>query len=586
MVRDYANPAEHVTNYLRQPNVANRNLLPRKLDPPELWHPAVDQALRTTGFYHVSRVGQIRGHSALLSALVERWRPETHTFVLPVGEVTVTQEDVLHIFGLPIEGEVVTGWTDSSQDFLVNHSMAIFGSEPVVSSSSKSYIKLAWVRHIRDTQPLDTSESVQRYVRCHIFCLLGTTLFADKSTTYAHAKYLPLLQNFEHISTYSWGSATLAHLYRSLCRASRYDCKEMDGPLDLLFVWAWERMPFLAPIPRQQLALADIPVARRWSHHPRTRAWISKSVASIRHDIDFKEDFVWRPYLGIIIPAELHHHLDVCDTVGPLISFECVEWHPVDRVVRQYGYAQSPPLPAQAIPLDHHCYTLRGVQCHDWSTILNEWIQQWGNRRNSRLRDRNLQPIVDFIPSAEYRSWYGGLFWMYLRLSKLIQQPPYYPPQQPSHFPPQQPPQQPYAVFQSFPYHRPLLPQPSQQSPQPPHYPPQQPPHFPPQQPYAVFQPFPYHRPLLPQPSQQLPQSHRASVDRSARQSHRTPTPDSRASGSIDPHVGINTGRMNVIAAAPSGLDLNAPTQQEVVAEYIPGPSAPAKAGGSGPVEG
>ncbi|XLU22085.1 hypothetical protein S245_058151, partial [Arachis hypogaea] len=149
---------------------------------------------------------------------------------------------------------------------------------------------LSWVRHIRDTHPLDTLESVQRYVRCHIFCLLGTILFADKSTAYAHAKYLPLLQNFEHISTYSWGSATLAHLYRSRCRASRYDCKEMDGPLDLLFVWAWERMPFLAPIPRQQLALADIPVARRWSHHPRTRAWISKNVASIRHDIDYMEE--------------------------------------------------------------------------------------------------------------------------------------------------------------------------------------------------------------------------------------------------------------------------------------------------------
>ncbi|RYR61738.1 hypothetical protein Ahy_A04g018945 [Arachis hypogaea] len=75
-------------------------------------------------------------------------------------------------------------------------------------------------------------------VKCHIFCLLGMTLFADKSTVYAHMKYLPLLQNFEQISTYSWGSTTLAHLYKSLCRTSLYDCKEMDGLLDLLFVWA------------------------------------------------------------------------------------------------------------------------------------------------------------------------------------------------------------------------------------------------------------------------------------------------------------------------------------------------------------
>ncbi|QHO56574.1 Putative oligosaccharide biosynthesis protein [Arachis hypogaea] len=72
------------------------------------------------------------------------------------GKVTVTLEDVLHIFGLPIDGEVVTGWTDSSHDFLVTHCLAIFDNEPKVRSSSKSYINISWVCHIRDTQPLDT----------------------------------------------------------------------------------------------------------------------------------------------------------------------------------------------------------------------------------------------------------------------------------------------------------------------------------------------------------------------------------------------------------------------------------------------
>ncbi|XP_025630542.1 serine/threonine-protein phosphatase 7 long form homolog [Arachis hypogaea] len=244
---------------------------------------------------------------------------------MPVGDVTVTLEDVLYLFGQPIDGEVVTGWTDSSHDFLVAQSLAIFSSKPQVSSSSKSYINLSRVGHIRDTQPLDTWESVMRYVRCHIFCLLGTTLFVDKSTVYFHAKYLPLLQNFDQISNYSWGSACLANLYRSLCCASRYNCKEMDGPLDLLFVWAWERMPRLAPIPRHQLALAEILVARRWSHHPQARKWMARIQANIRHAINIMEEFVWRLYIGIIIPAELHAHLDVCDMVGPLVSFECVE---------------------------------------------------------------------------------------------------------------------------------------------------------------------------------------------------------------------------------------------------------------------
>ncbi|XLU58483.1 hypothetical protein S245_053131, partial [Arachis hypogaea] len=59
------------------------------------------------------------------------------------------------------------------------------------------------------------------------------------------------------------GAASLAHLYRSLYRVSRYNCKEMDGPLILLFVWAWERMPFMAPIPRNELLDVGVPLARR-----------------------------------------------------------------------------------------------------------------------------------------------------------------------------------------------------------------------------------------------------------------------------------------------------------------------------------
>ena len=50
------------------------------------------------------------GH-CLISALVERWQPKTHTFHLPHGEMSITLEDVEVIFKLPIDGEVLVGPT-------------------------------------------------------------------------------------------------------------------------------------------------------------------------------------------------------------------------------------------------------------------------------------------------------------------------------------------------------------------------------------------------------------------------------------------------------------------------------------------
>jgi hypothetical protein len=48
-----------------------------------------------------------RMDEALLTGLVDRWRPETHTFYLPFSEMTVTLKDVVMLTGLPIRGRPV-----------------------------------------------------------------------------------------------------------------------------------------------------------------------------------------------------------------------------------------------------------------------------------------------------------------------------------------------------------------------------------------------------------------------------------------------------------------------------------------------
>jgi hypothetical protein len=44
----------------------------------------------------------------LITALIERWRPETNSFHFPFGELTITLEDVYMILGLPVHGRPLT----------------------------------------------------------------------------------------------------------------------------------------------------------------------------------------------------------------------------------------------------------------------------------------------------------------------------------------------------------------------------------------------------------------------------------------------------------------------------------------------
>ncbi|MBA0848556.1 hypothetical protein Goshw_003878 [Gossypium schwendimanii] len=77
--------------------------------------PQIHGYSQEVGFLHTSRiVGASKLDPTLISALVERWRPETqrpktHTFHLPCVKCTITLEDIMLQLELSVDGRVVTG---------------------------------------------------------------------------------------------------------------------------------------------------------------------------------------------------------------------------------------------------------------------------------------------------------------------------------------------------------------------------------------------------------------------------------------------------------------------------------------------
>ncbi|KAK4391643.1 Serine/threonine-protein phosphatase 7 long form [Sesamum angolense] len=181
----------------------------------------VQQILYQIGFYGVYRCGRIQYDCHLITALVERWRSETHSFHFRVGEATITLQDVQYIGFAPEDG-------------------ALKGSRLQVKAI------ISHISHVHIT-PDTPHLTVVQYTRAVALLLLGGTMCPDSSENLVSLLYLAKLEDIVAARNYSWGSVVLAFLYRELCNASEKGKAAIGGALQLVQIWAWSRIIPLCP---------------------------------------------------------------------------------------------------------------------------------------------------------------------------------------------------------------------------------------------------------------------------------------------------------------------------------------------------
>ncbi|XP_071914109.1 serine/threonine-protein phosphatase 7 long form homolog [Coffea arabica] len=319
----------------------------------------------------------------LITSLVERWRPETHTFHLPVGETTVTLQDVEVLWGLPIDGPPVIG-IDTTHSFqeLRNLCEELIGFSPMMSDFDGQRLKLGCLSRVLDTELASDASDVQcRQQACiYLLLILGGHLLSDKSGNKVLLLYILLLRDLKTVGQYSWGSAILATLYRSLCSATSPSRSTIAGPLVLLQLWAWERIPTMCPDRVKPLEHYPGPYGVWWNVQFDVHR-VARHVVSIFRDqltgLRARE-FIWQPSSDDVLAS-----LPAYCTAGRNI------WRSVTLTENQ----------AALHSLDH-C----GKGNQDWITTHGAYIDVWTDR-HMHVEDGTVAEDLTY-PSDEYSQWY------------------------------------------------------------------------------------------------------------------------------------------------------------------------------------
>ncbi|KAL0346200.1 UNVERIFIED_CONTAM: Serine/threonine-protein phosphatase 7 long form [Sesamum radiatum] len=323
----------------------------------------VQQILNEIGFYGVYRCGRLVYDCHLITALVERWRSETHTFHFRVGEATITLQDVQIIWALPIDGEPVTGLdldrtTIEWQDYCLTY----LGFRPDATAFKGSRLQThAIISHIAQVEiTYDTPhEIVVQYARAVALLLLGG-------------------------------------------------------------IWAWSRIIPLCPgLGAERVYMGQVqtdnnrllpaaPYGATWNcEHTFTRT-VRTTVRVIRDILDeMQSDQPYDLDSDVIMAYAADFNPQLWRSSCPLIFYAIVEMHHPERVLRQFGMRQNIPEAIDTRDMSLHQISRKNRTGTDWNLQHIQYISRWQRRYDTVVQ----RPPISNRRDTErgYWEWYNNI---------------------------------------------------------------------------------------------------------------------------------------------------------------------------------
>lgn len=180
-------------------------------------------AIKEMGLRHVLYVPEFQANMGLLTALAERWHSEMCTFHLPMGEMTVTLEDVYKILRVSIDGEMILYDRDGDKEAL----RWVF-QDPGLEMRAGH---VAW----------DTMTATGLALPVVIRGAISGFLCLDRVTQGLAVGWGGALETLVTQHTrYAWGPCVLSHLYYELHQFFYHGSVGLGCGVTLLQVWAYE----------------------------------------------------------------------------------------------------------------------------------------------------------------------------------------------------------------------------------------------------------------------------------------------------------------------------------------------------------